>query len=149
MAIGGYKWPSDYSTPGHLQPSRCHRSIYQDCPTWCSGTASLDVLFGVNHGIDYCGVTRALQWRHNGWDCVLNHQPRECLLNRLFRLRSKKTSKLRVTGFCAGNSPRPVNSPHKWPVTRKMFPFDDVIMCSNSWWSWWSLMTVYDTPTHQ
>ena len=24
----------------------------------------------------------------------------------------------------------PVNSPHKWPVTRKMFPFDDVIMAS-------------------
>ena len=23
----------------------------------------------------------------------------------------------------------PVNSPHKWPVTRNMFPFDDVIMC--------------------
>ena len=23
----------------------------------------------------------------------------------------------------------PVNSPHKWPVTQKMFPFDDVIMC--------------------
>ena len=22
----------------------------------------------------------------------------------------------------------PVNSPHKWPVTRKLFPFDDVIM---------------------
>ena len=22
----------------------------------------------------------------------------------------------------------PVNSPHKWPVTRKMFPFDYVIM---------------------
>ena len=25
----------------------------------------------------------------------------------------------------------PVNSPHKWPVTRKMFPFDDVIMKFN------------------
>ena len=25
----------------------------------------------------------------------------------------------------------PVNSPHKWPVTRKMFPFDDVIMSVN------------------
>ena len=25
----------------------------------------------------------------------------------------------------------PVNSPHKWPVTRKMFPFDDVIMCGS------------------
>ena len=23
----------------------------------------------------------------------------------------------------------PVNSPHTWPVTRRMFPFDDVIMC--------------------
>ena len=34
-----------------------------------------------------------------------NHQPHNCLLNRLFRRRSKKTSKLRVTGFCAGNSP--------------------------------------------
>ena len=27
----------------------------------------------------------------------------------------------------------PVNSPHKWPVTRKMFPFDDVIMCTNNY----------------
>ena len=46
-----------------------------------------------------------LQWRHNGLDCVSNHQPHDCLLNRLFRRRSKKTSKLRVTGLCAGNSP--------------------------------------------
>ena len=63
-----------------------------------------------------------LQWRHIEHDCVSNHQPRVCLLNRLFRRRSKKTSKLRVTGLCVGNSP------HKGPVTRKMFPFDDVIM---------------------
>ena len=27
-----------------------------------------------------------------------------------------------------GNSPGPVNSPHKGPVTRKKFPFDDVII---------------------
>ena len=45
------------------------------------------------------------QWRHSGRDSVSNHQPRECLLNRLFRRRSKKKSKLRVTGLCAGNSP--------------------------------------------
>ena len=69
-----------------------------------------------------------LQWRHNDHDCVWSHQPHGCLLTRLFRRRSKKTSKLRVTGLCAGNSPGPVNSPHKGPVTRKMFPFDDVIM---------------------
>ena len=30
--------------------------------------------------------------------------------------------------FCVGNSPGPVNSPHKGPVTRQIFPFDDVIM---------------------
>ena len=31
--------------------------------------------------------------------------------------------------FVRGIHRGPVNSPHKWPVTRKMFPFDDVIMC--------------------
>ena len=46
-----------------------------------------------------------LQWRHNGRNCVSNNQTHDCLLNRLFRRRSKKTSKLRVTGLCAGNSP--------------------------------------------
>ena len=31
-------------------------------------------------------------------------------------------------GFVREMHRGPVNSPHKWPVTRKMFPFDDVIM---------------------
>ena len=47
----------------------------------------------------------SLQWRHNGRDGVSNHQPHYCLLNRLFRHKSKKTPKLRVTGLCEGNSP--------------------------------------------
>ena len=50
-------------------------------------------------------IPRTLQWRHNGDDSVSNHQPHDCLLNCLFRCRSKKTSKLRVTGLCVGNSP--------------------------------------------
>ena len=50
-------------------------------------------------------VNTSLQWRHNGRDSVSNHQPHDCLLNGLFRRRSKKTSKLRVTGLCVGNSP--------------------------------------------
>ena len=49
--------------------------------------------------------TRPLQWRHNGRDSVSNHQPHDCLLNGLFRRRSKKTSKLCITGLCTGNSP--------------------------------------------
>ena len=46
-----------------------------------------------------------LRWRHNERDSISNHQPHDCLLNGLFRRRSKKTWKLRVTGLCAGNSP--------------------------------------------
>ena len=46
-----------------------------------------------------------LQRCHNGRDGVPNHQPHDCLLIRLFRRRSKKTSKLRAIGLCAGNSP--------------------------------------------
>ena len=48
---------------------------------------------------------KSLQWRHNGHDGVSNHQPHHYLLNCLFWPRSKKTSKLRVTSLCAGNSP--------------------------------------------
>ena len=43
-------------------------------------------------------------WRHH-------EQPHDCLLNRLFRRRSKKTSQLRVTGLCEGNSPVSIKFP--------------------------------------
>ena len=49
-------------------------------------------------------MLRPLLWRHNGHDGVSNHQPHHCLLNRSFGRRSKKTSKLCVTGPCEGNS---------------------------------------------
>ena len=52
----------------------------------------------------------SLQWRHNGRDGVSNHQPHHCLVNRLFGCRSKKTSKLRVIGLCASNSPMASNA---------------------------------------
>ena len=57
--------------------------------------------------ITYSGLNfnASLQWRRNGHNGISNHQPHYCLLNRLFMRRSKKTSKLRVTGFCVGNSP--------------------------------------------
>ena len=44
----------------------------------------------------------ALQWRHNGRDGVPNHQAHDCLLNRLFRRRSKKTSNLLVDSLVTG-----------------------------------------------
>ena len=50
-------------------------------------------------------VRCSLQLCHDERDGVSNHQPDDCLLTPLFSHRSKKTSKLCVTGLCAGNSP--------------------------------------------
>ena len=46
-----------------------------------------------------------LQWRHNERDGVSNYRRLDCLLNRLFRRRSKRISKLCVTFLCDGNPP--------------------------------------------
>ena len=70
---------------------------------------------------DYCDVrmgTMASQITS------LNH----CLLSRLFGRRSKKTSNLRVTGLCAGNLPVAGDFPAQRASNAKKFPFDDVIM---------------------
>ena len=52
----------------------------------------------------FCLIQYPLQWRHIEHDGASNHQPHDCLLNRLISCRSNKTSKLRVTGLCEGNS---------------------------------------------
>ena len=49
-------------------------------------------------------IEAALRWRRNEHDGISNHQPLDCLVNCLFRRKSKKTSKLRVTSFCVRNS---------------------------------------------
>ena len=75
------RWTPSHRGNGIHQTQSCRPGRVQPC-AWCE-----------------------LHWRHNDHDGVSNHQPHGCLLNRLFRRRSKKTSKLRVTGLCAGNSP--------------------------------------------
>ena len=105
------------------------------CPRLCNPLRScLYHSCGWIHAPIYLHYSRLLplQWRHIELDGVSNHQPLDCLLNLLITRRSKQTSTLRVTGLCAGNSPGPVKSPHKRPVTRKMLPFDDVIMIQYS-----------------
>ena len=48
---------------------------------------------------------KSLQWHHNEHDGISNHWHLNNLLNPLCRRRSKKTSKLHMTGLCEGNSP--------------------------------------------
>ena len=108
---------------------------------WCEWSLmSTTVTFGQNvlegHLVRWTWWWRgwmSLQWRHIGRYSVSNHQPHGCLLNRLFRRRSKKTSNSASLAFVWGIHRGPVNSPHKWPVTRKMFPFDNVIMMMVTW----------------
>ena len=69
----------------------------------------------------------ALQWRHDERYGVSNLQPHDCLLNHLFRRRSKKTSKLRVTALCEGNSPVTGEFPAQRASDAEKIPFDDVI----------------------
>ena len=50
--------------------------------------------------------------------------------------------------FVQGIHRGPVNSPHKWPVTRKIFPFDDVIMCFFliDWFRMWTICMNFVCP---
>ena len=75
----------------------------------------------------------SLRWRHDGRDGVSNNQP---FIQAQIKENIKSSASL---AFVRGIHRWPVNSPHKWPVTRKMFPFDDVIM---------SLHWPYHSPWH-
>ena len=70
-----------------------------------------------------------LQWRHSGRDDISNHQPRHCLYSNVYSGADQRKHQSSVSlAFVRGIHRWPVNCPHKWPVTRKIFPFDDVIM---------------------
>ena len=79
---------------------------------------------------DASNPMHTLQWRHNGHDGVSNHQPHDCFLNRYSDADQRKHQSSAPLAFVRRIHRGSVNSPHKGPVTRKMFPFDDVIM----WW---------------
>ena len=109
----------------------CTHSLKEADPFWVVDLGSIYRIshVSITNRLHHSGNSlNTLQWRHNERDGVSNHQPRDCLFNRLFRRRSQKTSKLRVSGLYVGNSSVTLKSPHKGPVTRKLFQFYDVIM---------------------
>ena len=76
-----------------------------------------------------------LRWHHNGRDGVSNHQPHDCLLDRLFRRRPKKASKLSVTGLCVGNS----QGTGEFPTQRASIAENVSIWCRHHEWNMFSL----------
>ena len=98
MVVAHRKWRSKCSD---VEPNRPLMVItHLDCSTGNSNN-ELQWVFSDNVAdvyyltFPYCHMyaSKTLQWRHHGRDNVSNHQPRDCLLNRLrvFRHRSKKT----------------------------------------------------------
>ena len=126
--INGYDTRSAENMDLYLP--RCSREIYKRSFLYKGSSLWNQLPSCLKESISIIDFKRnyTLRWSHNGHDDVSNHQPHHCLLNRLFWCRSKRTSKIRVTGLCARNSPGTGEFPHKWPVTRKMFPLDDIIM---------------------
>ena len=78
-------------------------------------------------------------WRHNGRDGVSmgamasQITSPKIVYSTVYSDTYQRRHQLRVTGL-RGNHRWPVNYPHKWPVSRKMFPFVDVIMCMQIRW---------------
>ena len=73
-------------------------------------------------------IWHTLQWHHNKGHDVSNHRHFDGLLKPLFRCTSKKNQSSASLAFVRGFQRWPMDSPHKGPVTRKIFPFDDFIM---------------------
>ena len=81
-----------------------------------------------NSRVDAKFVVIPLRWRHNEHDCVSNHQRSIVHSTVCSGPDQRKHLSSASLAFVSGIHRRPVNSPHKGLVTRKMFPFDDVIM---------------------
>ena len=107
---------------------------------------SFDLKILHNHPYS-CVVTNTMRPPYNMFYCILSYY-RQCHYSDVIMsgIASQNTSLTIVystvysdadqrrhqssasLAFVRGTHRGPVNSPHKWPVTRKMFPFDDVIM---------------------
>ena len=78
-------------------------------------------------------ITWSLRWRHNGRDSVSITSLTSVFSTVYSDADQRKHQSSASLAFVRGIHRGPVNSPHKWPVTRKLFPFDDVIMSSPDW----------------
>ena len=99
-------WPSLLTSrfPSQSPSREYHRTAQlMICPGWFGWW-----IFAWRHqGITCIKVYQVslLQWRHNGRDGVSNHQPHHCLLNGLFRRRSKKHQCSASLAFVTGEFP--------------------------------------------
>ena len=77
--------------------------------------------------VGFSHLVKSLHWRHNDRDGVSNYQPTIVYSTVYSGADQRKHQSSASLAFVRRIHRWPVNSPHKEPVTRKMFPFDDVI----------------------
>ena len=118
-------WSTDCSPPRRIG---MWRGLSRDCII----TNVYYATWATNYPSHELSNSHSLQWRHDERSGVSNHWRHDCLLNRLFRRRSGKNQSSVSLAFMRRIHRWPMNSPHKGPVTRKLFSFDDVIMCTTT-----------------
>ena len=92
-----------------------------------------------------CGgvqLSPASRWYQNECDGVSYHQRLDGLLNRLFSRRSKKTSKLRVTGLCEGNSSLAMPFCPEFPYLLRNLPYICTALCKCSFSKRWRIYQI-------
>ena len=98
----------------------------------CSNDLGNDLAPNLNRDDTVCRRIYETPYRHYN-DVIMSAMTSQTtsltiVYSTLFRRRSKKTSKLRVTALCEGNSPLTGEFPTQRAGNAEMFPFDDVII---------------------
>ena len=136
------KWNYNQNTTNFIQENSCEKIVCETTTisstgTWVKATFGLSIIeleiILPNELLITCHThcSYALQSRDKDRYGVSSHQPHHCLLNRLLKRRSKKTSKLHITGLCEVNSPVTSEFSAQRASNAEMFPFGDVIMVSS------------------
>ena len=122
-------------------PLKPIRGLSMPVPDWDNSNCCFKISChsSINKARKIHSLDISLQWCHNERDSISNHQPHDCLLTVYSDIDQRKHQSSSPLAFVQGIHWWPVNSPHKGPVTRKMFPFDDVII----FYIW-----ISDNPVH-
>ena len=120
-------------------PLYCHWSKYINAPVTEKKPWRTEVKRSImciykncihNHDRTTHNTAFSLRWRHNGCNSIASQMTSLTIVYSIVYSdadQRKRESSASLT-IVWGIHREPINSQHKWPVTRKMFPFDDVIM---------------------
>ena len=117
-------WDQQHVSPAHFEYNLCYALPYKQ----------IGSRFG-NKYVVWQTAINSLRWRHNGHDSQITS------LTIVYSIVYSDADQRKHQSFASlavvrGIHRGPVNSPHKWPVTWKMFPFDDVIMLASDLCYW-------------